>query len=120
MTPRTAFLLALRTVLSAAFLYYGLQKLLGFPPAVEMYDRLGYSQIPRYMTGSAETVGAIGLWVRGYEGFAAVLLVLTMCVGLSALLIYLGPPYFPVPHLLAGALVAAVAYRDQITTRLQS
>lgn len=106
-------LLALKALLTAAFLYYGLQKLGGFAPAVEMYERLGYGQAPRFMTGSAETLGALALWWKGRELYAALLLVGTMCIGMSALLIYLGPPYFPVPHLLAATLYLAWGYRDQ-------
>lgn len=104
---------ALKALLSAAFLYYGLQKLGGFAPAVEMYDRLGYGQAPRYMTGSAETLGALGLWWKGRELFACILLIGTMCIGMSALLIHLGPPFFPVPHLGLATLVMAWAYRHQ-------
>jgi len=103
----------LDAVLTAAFLYYGLQKLGGFAPAVEMYERLGYGQAPRFATGSAETLGALALWWKGRELYAALLLIATMCIGMSALLIYLGPPYCPVPHLLAATLYLAWAYRHQ-------
>lgn len=104
----------LRAILSTAFLYYGLQKIVGAEVAVTMYDTLGYGQGPRFMTGTAETLGAIGLWLRGRQVFAALLLLATMCIGLAALLIYLGPPYFPVPHLLIGSAIVAYAYRHQI------
>lgn len=105
---------ALKALLSVAFLYYGLQKLGGFAPAVEMYERLGYGQAPRFATGTAETLGAIGLWWRGREVFAAVLLLGTMFIGMSALLIYLGPPYFPVPHLAVACIWLIWVYRAQL------
>ncbi|PTX54418.1 DoxX-like protein [Litoreibacter ponti] len=111
---QTHALTALKAVLSIAFLYYGLQKLGGFAPAVEMYERLGYGQAPRFMTGSAETLGALLLWWKGREVYAAILLTGTMVIGMSALLIYLGPPYFPVPYLLAACGFLMYAYRHQL------
>lgn len=107
-------LTALKALLSAAFLYYGLQKLGGFAPAVEMYEQLGYGQTPRFMTGSAETLGALALWWKGRELYAALLLIGTMFIGMSALLIYLGPPYFPVPHLGLATALVAWGYRTQL------
>ncbi len=112
-TRISAILLILRAILSVAFLYYGLQKLLGFAPAVEMYDKLGFTQIPRYFTGTAEVLGAIGLWLKGRQLYAAALLVAVMCIATFAQLVFLGPPYFPVPYLLAGALVLVIADRHQ-------
>ncbi|MEM6594491.1 MAG: DoxX family protein [Pseudomonadota bacterium] len=106
--------LVLKVLLSAAFLFYGIQKLGGFAPAVEMYDRLGFGQAPRFMTGTAETVGALLLWWRGKEIFGAVLLLGTMCIAIFALLVYLGPPFAPVPHLTAALLVFIWLSRDQI------
>ncbi len=58
-----------------------------------------------FMTGSAETLGALGLWWKGKEVYATLLLLGTMCVAIFALLVYLGPPYAPVPHLTTGLLI---------------
>ncbi len=107
-------LFALKALISAAFAYYGLQKLGGFAPAVEMYERLGFGQAPRFATGSAEVLGAISLWWKGRELLACLLLLGTMCVAIFALLVYLGPPYFPVPQLTLAVLVLAWGYRDQL------
>lgn len=112
MEPRLIFIL--KTALSAAFFFYGLQKLGGFVPAIEMYERLGFGQAPRYMTGSAETLGALVLWWRGREVFACLLLLGTMAIATFALLAYLGPPYAPVPYLSAGVVVLAWHYRWQL------
>lgn len=109
----THLLFALKAATSAAFLFYGLQKLGGFDPAVEMYHRLGFGQAPRYMTGSAEVLGALGLWWRGRELFGALLLLGTMCIALFALAVYLGGPWFPVPWLTLAVIVLVVSYRDQ-------
>ncbi|MCY4179687.1 MAG: hypothetical protein OXD48_05335, partial [Litoreibacter sp.] len=100
----------------AAVMFYGLQKLGGFAPAVEMYERLGFGQAPRYMTGSSETLGALLLWWRGKEIYGALLLLGTMCVAIFALLVYLGPPYAPVPHLTAALLAFIWMSRAQIPT----
>ena len=105
---------ALKALLGMAFLYYGLQKLGGFAPAVEMYDRLGFGQTPRFFTGSAETLGALGLFWKGREIWACLLLLGTMAVAIFALLVYLGPPFFPVPYLTLGTLVLAWHYRKQV------
>lgn len=105
---------ALKALLGMAFLYYGLQKLGGFAPAVDMYDRLGFGQMPRYFTGAAETLGALGLFWKGREVWACILLLGTMAIATVALLVYLGPPYFPVPHLTVATLVLAGAYRRQL------
>ncbi|MEM7472053.1 MAG: DoxX family membrane protein [Pseudomonadota bacterium] len=106
---------SLRVILSAAFLYFGLQKLGGFAPAIEMYDRLGFGQAPRFMTGSAETLGASLLWWRGREIYGAILLLGTMCVAIFALLVYLGPPFAPVPHLTLALLIYLWLSYRQIT-----
>jgi uncharacterized membrane protein YphA (DoxX/SURF4 family) len=112
MNERLIFVL--KTLLSAAFLYYGLQKLGGFAPAVEMYERLGFGQAPRFMTGSAELLGALGLWWRGRELLGCLVLLGTMAVATFALLVYLGPPYAPVPHLSIGVLILTWHHRDQL------
>lgn len=104
----------LRIVLSTVFLYYGLQKLLGFAPAVEMYDRLGFTQLPRFFTGTAEVVGAIALWWHGRQVWGAVILTGTMLIASFALLVFLGPPYAPVPYLLAASAFLVWAFRHQL------
>ena len=109
----TQTLLILRAVLTAAFLYFGLRKLLGYHVDIGIYETIGFGQFPRYITGSVEVIGAALLWKRGMEGFAGLLLLGTMFIGLSALLIWVGPPYWHMLLLIAGTACVAWAYRAQ-------
>jgi hypothetical protein len=114
MTKTSLFMTALRTALTVAFLYFGLRKLGGFPTDVAIYEAIGFGQFPRYITGSIEVAGAALLWWRGREGFAGVFLLATMIVGLSALLIWVGPPYWHMLMLMIGTGTVAWAYRAQV------
>ncbi|PJI85245.1 hypothetical protein BC777_3245 [Yoonia maricola] len=104
----------LRAALTLAFLYFGLRKLGSFSTDVAIYDAIGFGQFPRYITGSIEVIGAGLLWMRGWEGLAGLLLLGTMIVGLSALLIWVGPPYWHMLMLIVGTGTVAYGYRDQI------
>ena len=105
---------ALRFVLTAAFMYFGLRKLGSYSTDVAIYDTIGFGQFPRYITGSIEVIGAGLLWRRGWEGLAGFLLLGTMVVGLSALLIWVGPPYWHMLMLMVGTGTVAWGYRGQI------
>ena len=106
-------LTVLRTALTIAFLYFGLRKLFGFHIDVGIYEAIGFGQFPRYITGSVEVPGAALLWKRGVEGFAGLLLLATMIIGLSALLIWVGPPYWHMLVLIVGTATVAWTYRAQ-------
>ncbi len=114
MTPTSPYMTALRVTLTIAFLYFGLRKLGSFPTDVAIYEAIGMGQFPRYITGSVEFAGAGLLWWRGWEGLAALLLLGTMIVGLSALLIWVGPPYWHMLVLMVGAASVTWAYRGQV------
>ena len=104
---------ALRAILTIAFLYFGLRKLTGYSTDVGIYEAIGFGQFPRYITGSVEVLGAALLWRRGAEGFAGLLLLATMIIGLSALLIWVGPPYWHMLLLMLGTGTVAYHYRHQ-------
>lgn len=114
MTQHHPALTALRAALTIAFLYFGVRKLIGYHVDVAVYDAIGFGQFPRYVTGSVELLGAALLWVRGLQGPAGLVLAVTMITGLSALLIWVGPPYWHMLALLAGAATVAWAYRGQM------
>ena len=105
-------LLGLRIALTLAFLYFGLRKMISYETDVAIYDAIGFGQFPRYITGSVELIGAALLWVRGAQVFAGLLLTATMIIGLSALLIWVGPPYWHMLVLMAGSAVVAWEYRE--------
>lgn len=110
---RSAPILTLRAMLTVAFLYFGIRKLIGFHIDVGIYEAIGFGQFPRYITGSVEVIGAALLWKRGAEGFAGLLLLATMLIGLSALLIWVGPPYWHMFLLISGTATIAWVYRAQ-------
>lgn len=103
----------LKAALTLAFLYFGIRKLIGYHVDVGIYEAIGFGQFPRYVTGSVEVMGAALLWVRGAEGFAGLLLLATMLIGLSALLIWVGPPYWHMVLLIGGTSAVAWVYRTQ-------
>ncbi len=111
-------LLALRLALTFAFIYYGSRKLMSDPRDVAIYEAIGFGQFPRYITGSVELLGAALLWVRGWQGIGGALLCATICIGLTALLIWVGPPYWHMLALIVGSGTVAAAYRDQIAAKL--
>jgi putative oxidoreductase len=113
------FLTALRAALTIAFLYFGLRKLLGYSTDVAIYDAIGFGQFPRYITGSVEVLGAALLWWRGWEGIAGLMLLATMIIGLSALLIWVGPPYLHMLVLIAGTGTVAYTYREQTLRKIE-
>lgn len=113
MTQQITALTVLRAALTIAFLYFGLRKLVGYPVDVAIYDAIGFGQFPRYVTGSVEVLAAALLWVRGWQGPAGLVLAVTMVTGLFALLIWIGPPYWHMLVLLAGATTVAWTYRRQ-------
>lgn len=114
MTRKQTLLTLLRAALTVAFLYFGLRKLLGYSTDIAIYEAIGFGQFPRYVTGSVELLGAALLWIKGRQVWGGLLLTVTMIVGLSALLIWVGPPYWHMLLLMAGSACVAVAYRDQV------
>ena len=69
----------LRTVLAAVFLMGGSSKVAGAPEAVELFDDIGAGQGLRYLVGSLEVAGAVGLFVPRLARAAA--------LGLAALMV---------------------------------
>ncbi len=95
---------ALRAALVLAFLYFELEKLLGLPGAVALYDRLGFGQWPRYVTGTVETLSALAL-LTPFAFWAGLALLATMAVGFTAKLVLVGPPVW---HLALLALLVLI------------
>lgn len=104
------FITLLRGGLTLAFLWYGLTKLLGTPDAIALYEALGFGHIPRFITGSIETFGAVALWIPGLQGLSALALTVTMAVGLSAMLFIIGGPWWHLALLLVLSAIVAFAF----------
>ena len=103
----------LKALLTLAFGAAGLAKLAGAEAMVATFDAVGVGQWFRYGTGVVEVGAAVFLWVRGYQFFAAAVMVATMIGAILTHLFILGPS--AVPALVLGIIAAIVAYshRDQ-------
>lgn len=101
-------ILAIKALLTLAFLAAGLSKLAGVEMMVATFDAVGVGQWFRYVTGSIEVAGAILLWVKGREVYGAGLLTVTMVGAVIAHLALLGPS--AVPALGLGLLSATIVW----------
>jgi putative oxidoreductase len=101
-------ILAIKALLTLAFLAAGLSKLAGVEMMVATFDAVGVGQWFRYVTGAIEVAGAILLWVKGREVYGAGLLTVTMVGAVVAHLALLGPS--AVPALGLGLLSATIVW----------
>lgn len=119
MTQTSPFITALRILLTAAFVYYGLRKVMSVEADVLIYEAIGFGQFPRFITGSIELICAALLWVPRFQVWGALGLVGTMIVGTSALVLFAGLPFW---HLILLGVIAGWvvwAYRHQIQPYLR-
>lgn len=107
--------LAVRVVLTLAFLAAGVAKLMGAEMMVATFDSVGWGQWFRYVTGIIEIGGAILLWVPGVQLLGALLLMCTMIGALIAHITVLGMGTAP-PAIVLGILSAIMVavHREQI------
>ena len=104
-------LLAVRGLLTAAFLAAGLSKLAGVEMMVATFDTIGWGQWFRYVTGLIEVVAAVLLWVPGLQALAAGALVCTMIGAVIAHLTIIGPS--AVPAIVLGVLAAVTLWANR-------
>lgn len=106
-------LIAVRVLVTAAFVAAGLAKLAGVEMMVGTFEAIGVGQWFRYVTGAIEIGAAVLLWIPGLQFIGAALLVCTMVGAITAHLLILGPS--PLPALVLGILAAYLAWnsRDQ-------
>ncbi len=98
----------LQILLSAAFLVAGGAKFAGVPAMVQAFDKLGFGQWFRYLTGCLEILGAVGLWIPRRSVFAALMLFCVMVGAVAAHRLRLGGD--PNPALLLLALSCWVVW----------
>jgi uncharacterized membrane protein YphA (DoxX/SURF4 family) len=105
--------LAIKTLLTLAFVAAGLAKLAGAEMMVQTFEVVGVGQWFRYLTGVIEVGGAILLWIPGRQFLGSILLLCTMIGAALAHFLILGPS--AVPAIVLGVLAAITAYghRDQ-------
>ena len=108
-------LLAIKILVSVAFLGAGLSKLAGVEMMVNTYKEIGFGQWFRYLTGVIEVGSVILLWLGSKQVFGAVLLVCTMLGAVLTHYFILGPS--AVPAIVLGLLSTYILYyyRDQLS-----
>lgn len=99
---------AVKALLTLAFVAAGAAKLAGAGMMVATFDAIGWGQWFRYLTGAIEVGGAVLLWVPGLAFLGAGLLACTMAAAVLFHLFVLGPSF--VPALILGLLAAFVAW----------
>ena len=103
----TIALWVLQIILALQFVMAGLAKLFGDQAMVEMFATIGIGQWFRYVVGTLEVAGAVGVLVPRVSGLAALGLVCLMAGAVLTNLFVLGAsPLLPIGLLVIGALVA--------------
>jgi putative oxidoreductase len=99
---------ALQVLAALAFLGAGGSKLAGAPVMVALFAKIGAGQWFRYLTGSLEVIGAIGLLVPRANFYGALVLVCVMVGAIVFHLTVLGGN--PIPPAVLLVIVGSVAW----------
>lgn len=107
---------AAQIVLAVFFAFAAVPKLAGAHTAVAMFGQIGAGQWLRYLVGTAELAGAVGLLIPRLAGFAAVGLAADMAGAsiINAAVLHSAAVAMTVPLCAMFALIAACR-REQIT-----
>jgi uncharacterized membrane protein YphA (DoxX/SURF4 family) len=107
---RTTILWTAQIVLAVFFVVAAAPKLFGEPTTVASFESIGFGQWFRYLTGTCELAGAIGLLIPRLSGVAALGLVGVM-VGATATNLFLLPGMAPaaVVTVLLGVVFVLIA-----------
>lgn len=108
--------LAVKAILTIAFVAAGLAKLAGVEMMVATFDAIGVGQWFRYLTGIIEVAGAVLLWMKGREVYGAGLLAITMLGAIIAHIIILGPSLVPALVLALLAAFIVWTHKDDLTS----
>lgn len=102
-----------KALLALAFLAAGCAKLYGVPMMVENFERIGFGQWFRYVTGALEIIGAITILIPSVSAFGALLL---SCIMVGAIITHLviGGSVIPAIALLLMSMTVAFAHRNQL------
>ncbi len=100
--------LAIKAILTLAFVAAGLAKLSGVEMMVGTFEALGIGQWFRYVTALIEIGAALMLWAPRLTGLGAAILTGTMGVAVLAHIFILGPS--AVPATVLGVLAAYIAF----------
>jgi len=105
---RTIALWVLQILAAVAFLGSASLKLSSAPQAVEIFAKIGYGQWFRYLTGTLEALGAIGLFIPRFSFYAALLLAVVMIGAIVSHLTILGGS--PVAAAVLLVIAGTIAY----------
>ncbi|MGA8115355.1 MAG: DoxX family protein [Actinocatenispora sp.] len=99
-----------QVLLAAFFVFAAMPKLLGDPATVASFHTTGFGEWFRYLTGSCEVAGAVGLLIPRLSGLAAIGLVGLM-VGATLTNLFLLPDSAPVAvvTILLGVVFGLIA-----------
>ena len=106
--PRQILTWILRVLLGLLFLAIGIEKLTGTQGTIPFFDAIGWGQWFRYVSGAADTAGAILILIPRYTWNGA--LVITCTVGLGTYLCFTMPLYNPIFPLAMTLLAATLAF----------
>jgi len=100
-------------LLALLFVPIGGMKLLGVPAAVKEFDMIGFGQWFRYVTGTLELSGAIGLLIPKYRFWAALLIATIMlcATGINIWILHVSGLARVTAVLMAMALILAALCR---------
>jgi uncharacterized membrane protein YphA (DoxX/SURF4 family) len=105
-------------LLAAFFAFAAAPKLLGDPTAVASFESIGFGQWFRYLTGTCELAGAIGLLIPRLSGVAATGLVgLMVGATLTNLFLLPGMASVAVVTVLLGVIFGLIAWGRLPQTR---
>ncbi len=107
-TRKNAMLWAAQILLAAFFLFAALPKLAGQHTAVMMFSQIGAGQWLRYLAGTAELAGAIGLLVPRLAALAAAGLAADMAGAsiINVTILHSSAVIMTIPLCVAFALIA--------------
>jgi len=114
---RTFTLWALTVVSAGMFLLAGVLKWIGVDMEVQLFAAVGIGQWFRYVTGTLEIAGAIGLFVPSLAPYAALLLAAVMTGAVMTHLFIVGGSPLAAILMLASTLTIAWLRREQISSR---
>ncbi len=103
---------------AALFLSVGIPKLLSVPIMVTEFAKIGLGQWFRYLTGALEVIGAVGLLIPKFSGYAALILCAVMVGAIITILKVLGgPPALPIILLIISGVIAYFRLRGGASVR---
>lgn len=107
----------LQVLVAALFLFAGGTKLIGVPPMVELFDKIGFGSWFMYLTGALEVIGAVALLVPRFVALGALLLAGVM-VGAVITNFALGENPLPAVVLVIVTAIIAWGRRDRLSALL--